>query len=131
MLGWIILALVVAGLAFIRLSPSDVSRFHRPVTATADETKPGGAVRVIAGDQQTMTRIDAAARALPRTKVFAGSVENGLITYETRSALFGFPDYTTVQLVDDQVRMYARLRFGRSDLGVNAARLGQLLSVIQ
>lgn len=131
MLGWIVLGVVLVGLAYIRLSPADMARFHQPVTATADETRVGGAVRVIPGDAQTLARIDTAARTLPRTKVIAGSVDNGLITYQTRSLIFGFPDYTTVQLVDDNIRMYARLRFGNSDLGVNAARLRHLVDAVQ
>ena len=43
-----------------------------------------------------LAAIDAAARATPRTRVLAGSVEAGMITYVTRSRLWAFPDYTTV-----------------------------------
>ena len=50
-----------------------------------------------------------------------------MITYVTRSALFRFPDYTTVRHRDAQIEIYGRLRFGRSDLGVNAARIDRWL----
>ena len=128
MIGWIILVLVVGMMAYIRLSPTDVARFHKPITATADEVRAGGAVRVIPGDGETFARLEADLGALPRTHRFAGSSEEGLVTYVTRSLVFGFPDYTTLQLVDGQIRMFARLRFGNSDLGVNAARLEGLIS---
>ena len=130
-LVWIVLAVVLAGLLFIRLAPMDATKVHQPVTATADKTGVGNAVRVIAGDAQVLAQVDSAARALARTQVVAGSVEDGIITYVTRSQVFGFPDYTTVQLVDDQIRMFARLRFGRSDFGVNAARLEELVGAVQ
>ncbi len=75
--------------------------------------------------------MDAALRDLPRTQVLAGSVSDGHVTYVTRSAFWGFPDYTTMQLVDGQIRMFARLRFGASDLGVNGKRLERVLAAIQ
>ena len=46
-----------------------------------------------------------------------------MITYVTRSRLIGFPDYTTVEAKDGMVTVFARLRFGRSDLGVNRRRV--------
>ncbi len=62
------------------------------------------------------------AQQTPRTTVLRGSVESGRITYVTRTKLIGFPDYTTVQLEDGTLMVHARLRFGRSDFGVNRAR---------
>ena len=121
----IVLVLVIGLMVFIRLSPSDPARWHVPLTFDADETLAGGARRVIPGDAQMLERLDAIARATPRTKVLAGSVDDGHITYVTRSAGFGFPDHTTVQLTDGQIRIYARLRFGKADFGVNAARVDQ------
>ncbi|HHB81701.1 MAG TPA: DUF1499 domain-containing protein, partial [Aliiroseovarius sp.] len=46
------------------------------------------------------------------------------MTFVTRSRLWGFPDYTTIAYADGRITIFARLRFGRSDLGVNAARVG-------
>jgi uncharacterized protein (DUF1499 family) len=131
MTGWIILAVVVAGMAYVRFSPTDMARYHKPISASTDEVRVGGAVRVIEGDAATLAKIDAAARALPRTRLVAGSVAEGLVTYQTRSAFFGFPDYTTVQLVDGHIRLFARLRFGNSDFGVNAERLKGLIAAAQ
>lgn len=126
----VVLVLVVLAQGGVRLAPTDAGRWHVAVDAQADADKTGGAVRVRAADPDAMARIDAAAIALARTRVIAGSVSDGHITYETRSALWGFPDYTTVQYSDGTLRMYARLRFGRSDLGVNARRLDALLAAL-
>ncbi|MEO0939776.1 MAG: DUF1499 domain-containing protein [Pseudomonadota bacterium] len=131
MLGWIVLAVAVGALAYIRLAPHDVARWHVPVTADADRDFAAGAARVLPGDAAALARVDAAARSLPRTRVLAGSVDEGRVTYVTRSALFGFPDYTTVELTGGQLRMLARLRFGRSDLGVNSRRLQGLVAAAQ
>jgi uncharacterized protein (DUF1499 family) len=50
-----------------------------------------------------------------------------MVTYVTRSRVMGFPDYTTVRQAGDMVEIYGRLRFGKSDLGVNAARIDRWL----
>jgi hypothetical protein len=50
-----------------------------------------------------------------------------MITWVTRSAVLGFPDYTTAAARAEgsatALALHARLRFGRGDFGVNAARL--------
>jgi uncharacterized protein (DUF1499 family) len=80
-------------------------------------------MRVIASEPNTLERLDVIIRATPRTHVLAGTPESGMITYVTRSAVFGFPDYTTLRRAGDQLEIYGRLRFGKSDLGVNATRI--------
>ena len=121
----------VAGAAYVRLAPTDVARWHQPVEASESADMAGGAIRVITADAAAFDRVDAAARALPRTTVLAGSVAEGRITYVTRSAAIGFPDFTTIEYSDGQIKMFARLRFGQSDMGVNAKRLEGLLGAIQ
>ena len=68
---------------------------------------------------------------LPRTNVLAGDVASRRISFVTRSRVFGFPDYTTLQLSDGTLRAYARVRFGQSDMGVNRERLEGLLAAIK
>ena len=128
---YIVLALVVLLLAYVRLAPSDAARWHTPVTATENKLFKGGSVRVVKGDAGSLKKIDVVARSLPRTKVLAGSLEEGRITYVTRSAKIGFPDYTTVELDGDVIKLYARLRFGKSDFGVNDTRLRHLVNAAQ
>lgn len=116
----VVIALSVALVAFIRLAPSDPARWHQMPGTITNRDLEGGAMRRVAGD---LAALDAIARATPRTRVLAGSVSAGMITYVTRSRLMGFPDYTTVRQSGDTLEIFARLRFGRSDLGVNAARV--------
>jgi hypothetical protein len=131
MAGGFLVLLAVAFMLYVRFAPSDPARWHQPVAATADEDRTGGAARVLDGGAEAFARIDEAARALPRTDVLAGSLAEGRITYVTRSKVFGFPDYTTVERDGNTIRMFARLRFGSSDLGVNRARLERLLAAAE
>lgn len=122
----LLLVLILGFAAYVRLAPSDPSRWHRPVPdlALGDHPREGSFATVRDGaDPDALARIDAAARATPRTTVLAGSVAEGRITYVTRSRLWGFPDYTTVEQSGDRITLYGRLRFGRGDMGVNKARI--------
>jgi uncharacterized protein (DUF1499 family) len=77
-----------------------------------------------------MEKLDASLKALPRTTLLAGSIAEGHLTYVTRSKWMGFPDYTTLEQSGDTIKMFARLRFGRQDMGVNAARLRKLITAL-
>ncbi|WP_299041572.1 DUF1499 domain-containing protein [uncultured Tateyamaria sp.] len=89
----------------------------------------GGAIRVTETGPDALARVDAAMRALPRTTAIAGAVDERRITYVTRSKWVGFPDYTTIEHSDGLLKMHARLRFGKSDMGVNRERLERMLIV--
>lgn len=127
----LLLALAAVGLlmGYIRLAPSDPARWHVAVMG-GDADFPGGLRRVLPGRAGDLARLDTIIRATPRTQVLAGSVAAGHVTYVTRSALWGFPDYTTVQLRGADLAIWSRLRFGGSDLGVNAARLNGWLAAL-
>lgn len=126
-----IIIAVVAAQAYVRLAPTDASRWHQPITATEDADMAKSAIRVLETSPETFGQVHAAFLALPRTSVLAGTLEEGRLTYVTRSALWGFPDYTTVQYGDGVLKLFGRARFGGSDLGVNAARLGDVISAVQ
>jgi len=133
----LLLALIGGGMAWIRLAPSD------PLVWNADPVfapglpegtvivKAGGARVVIRLTDTTpaaaLARLDAIALDTPRTRRLAGTPEDGRMTWLTRSAVFGFPDYTTAEARQDGtatlLALHARLRFGGGDFGVNAARL--------
>lgn len=133
---------VLAG--WVRLAPSDPARWHvDPLTVSERNTRnstllrdgdgaDGPAVRLPQPPAEVAARLDAITAATPRTQVLAGQGE--FVTYVTRSALWGFPDYTSIRIAPDgagsSVSIYARARFGREDSGVNKARvqswLGQL-----
>jgi hypothetical protein len=130
---WAALAAILAFAAFVRLAPSDPAVWHVPAIAEGPpgQVAPGegSATLRLAGDGPALlARLDSVALATPRTTRLAGSVEEGRITWVTRSALWGFPDYTTAEVRPDGLAVQARLRFGRSDMGVNAARLTDWLA---
>lgn len=130
---WLGAAVLVGAAAYVRLAPVDPAVWNRipdgVAAAPVDQVAPfrGGASLVLSpamgapGD--LLARLDGVARATPRTRVVAGSVGEGRITWETRSLIWGFPDYTTAEVRDDGLHVYARLRFGGDDMGVNARRL--------
>lgn len=132
---WLLALVSVGAGAWVRLAPSDPAVWHvDPVTDAAAD----GAVRAGLGDarvalvvpgapDEVLSRLDAIALATPRTKRLSGSPAEGRITWVTRSALWGFPDYTTAAAQAEaggtRLDLFGRLRFGGSDFGVNAARL--------
>lgn len=131
-----LVALIVLGFAaYVRLAPSDPARWH---VSPVPDAPADCAVRAGRGEARAacaydlaptdaLAQLDAVAMATPRTTRLAGSVEEGRITWVTRSALWGFPDYTTAEVRADgagtRIDLWARLRFGGDDMGVNAARL--------
>jgi uncharacterized protein (DUF1499 family) len=133
-----LLAAFVAFAAYVRLAPSDPARWH--VSPEADG--PWG--EVVAGDgwaslrlkpkagtaSDLLAQLDAVALATPRTSRVAGDIEDGRMTWVTRSALWGFPDYATAEVRPDGLYLRSRLRFGRSDMGVNAGRLRDWLAAL-
>ena len=122
------LVVVVAGtLGWIRLAPDDVARWHQLPDVVADRDMENGVMRVVPGDLDDLDRI---IQTEPRTHVLAGSVGEGMITYVTRSAAFGFPDYTTVAQRGEDLALYARSRYGKSDMGVNKARVDRWLGAL-
>ena len=122
-----LVAVVIVIAAFIRFAPTDPAVWNAPITVSEDVDFEGGTIRVLAADEEMFARVDSAMRELARTRVMTGSLQEQRITYVTRSALWGFPDYTTVQFNDGVLKLYGRLRFGRSDLGVNGERLQRVL----
>ena len=84
----LLLALIVlGGLAWIRLAPSDPARWHVRPEGTPPPGAPlavleGGAKAALrlpdATPEQVLTRLDAIARATPRTRTLAGSAAAGM-----------------------------------------------------
>ncbi len=136
-----LLALIVAGFGlYVRLAPSDPARWHvtpAPAARTDCTVEAGtGDARATClrpqSPAQLLAQLDEIATATPHTTRLAGSPDTGRITWITRSRLWGFPDYTTAEATADgtgsRLTLHARLRFGSSDLGVNASRLRDWLA---
>ena len=141
MITYTLLALLIGGIAFIRLAPSDPTRWHTdPGTiAATDCTQPtttNSSARVsclrVEDPATLLAKLDSIALASPRTIRLAGSAETGRITWLSRSLLWSFPDYTTAQATrtPDGTRLdiLARQRFGDHDWGVNTKRLAAWLA---
>ena len=130
-IGALVLALVVGSAVYIRVAGDDPARWHVPPEPAlslpvGDEVVniPRGAVARVAGGTKALARVAGIAAQTPRTTLLAGSVLEGRMTWVTRSAFWGFPDYTTAQsLPDGSLGIWARQRYGRGDHGVNALRL--------
>jgi uncharacterized protein (DUF1499 family) len=128
---WVILALVVVGMGYIRLAPSDPAVWHQMPDTVQDRDFANGLIRVVETGPEGLAQLDAIATATPRTERLFGAVEEGLVTYVTRSAVFGFPDYTTARQSGDRLEIHARARFGKSDLGVNQQRVEGWIEALQ
>ncbi|MGZ9812468.1 DUF1499 domain-containing protein [Pseudoroseicyclus sp. H15] len=131
----LVVIVVVFGL-YVRLAPTDQSVWHVP---PADEP-PGDyleegsflAVRPInEPGPELLSHLDAIALATPRTVRIAGSPGEDMITWRTRSALWGFPDFTTARVADGKLSVYGRLRFGKGDMGVNRKRVEHWLAQLE
>jgi uncharacterized protein (DUF1499 family) len=74
-----------------------------------------------------------AAYALAQPRVTKTRHEAGQVELIQRTALIGFPDYITAQAISlgkrkSALAIYSRSKYGRSDLGVNAKRIGNWLA---
>lgn len=141
--------LLLAAQAYVRLAPSDPERWHVDPAAIEKPDYPGHFLvcpetgdipgpRFAVTADQLMQALDAVAMATPNTRRLAGAVDARHVTYVTRTAFWGFPDYTSVRAVpaeDDEsasrAMIFARLRFGSDDLGVNRARVEQWLAATE
>ncbi|MCC5988114.1 MAG: DUF1499 domain-containing protein [Pararhodobacter sp.] len=131
-----ILALAVLGfLAFalwVRMAPSDPARWHVDPVAAPDPATPNFArierISPLPPDE-LRARIDAAARA-EGAQLLTGDARH--FTYIARTRLMRYPDFVSFRLEPAEVggthlAAFSRSRFGRSDRGVNAARLRRWL----
>lgn len=156
MLGSIALLLVLlaAGLMlYVRFAPLDAASWHvDPVTASTPETPnsfrvlapgstPGPAEMVSpvypVPPSELMQAFDRMALAQPRTRRLAGAPDGTVhVTYVQRTALVAYPDYISVRAVavgegQSALVILSRSRFGKSDLGVNRARIVQWLGALE
>lgn len=134
-----LVVLAFAAAIYVRLAPLDAARFHQPGRAEGpgDETTMNSfaaARRITTTPEGVLRALDAVARAAPRTEVLAGSVEDGRVTYVTRSRLMGYPDMTTAEVIETAegplLSLRGQSRFGKSDLGVNRARVVAWLAAL-
>lgn len=128
--------------AYARLAPVDPAAWHVDPAGVTKPAAPNNWLVAEGGDAPPLrldsdpatvaARLGAVAEATPRTRLVAG--RGVFATYETRSLVFGFPDYTSVRVAPDGagsvVTAFARARFGYSDMGVNRARLERWMAAL-
>lgn len=135
----VILIVILSALSvWIRIAPIDPGRWNVDLTAPSLKIgdnwvgfcpAPGKAGPV--NGAEALSHLDDIALATPRTRRLAGSPSAGEITWVTRSAVFGFPDFTTAQVLPDgTLCVVARQGIGRDDFGVNARRLGAWIRLL-
>jgi len=135
----LLVAIVVGVSAYIRLAPSRPDVWHvDPLTAKMPKTPNAFILRkgfrdkpvpefAISADALAQ-RFDALVMSAPRVSRLAGSVSGLWITYLVRTKWMGYPDYVSVKFIAisknrSTLAIFSRARFGRSDLGVNRARV--------
>ncbi|WP_308915313.1 DUF1499 domain-containing protein [Jannaschia sp. LMIT008] len=147
-LGWIGLgaaALVVAGALAVRIVPMDPAEWHADPSSGPRSGQPNDFLVGPGGDlpvqildapvAAVMEAVDAVAAEQPRTFRLAGDPSDGHVTYVQRSRVMGFPDAVSVKADATDggtaLTIWSRSRYGRSDLGMNAARVSDWLGRIR
>ncbi len=156
-LKYVALALVllaVAAALYVRFAPLSAEKYHVDLRSIEGEELRGQFSVGRNGDiaspyfepvnlsaPEAAKRVREVIEATPRTTMLAGSLDAGdgpgtwRATYVTRSALWGFPDMTTVELETANIGLLlsitGRLVYGVDDLGVNEARIRRWLDEIK
>ncbi len=128
------------GLAVIRLIPVDTEAFHED---PALPEKRRSEVRLIGREaprypveaDELLAAFQRIATADFSTRLVEGSVEEGMMTFVSRSPVFGFRDFTTVKAVDEaggaKLSLFARPRGNVYDWGMNEKRSDRWLGELQ
>lgn len=138
----VLVALIGFGI-YVRVLPTSATLWHEPSYPSGLGHIAGPNSHIWRGAQvddgrAEMAMINAVILDTVRTSAIAGSIEEGMITYITRSRWWQFPDFTTLErdvaLIEGGPRVisiYSRAQFGTSDLGVNERRLREWLRLLE
>lgn len=149
---WILLGVVIVGfvgsIAFVRSLSHDAGQWHVDPQAAPDPSTPNW-YRVAPGGvnaapefsvpvSDLSSAFDRVVDKQPRIELLQDDrPSGGPVTWVQRSALFGFPDYISVQLLETEsgagstLAMFSRARLGQSDLGVNKKRITAWLAALE
>ncbi|MEM7439186.1 MAG: DUF1499 domain-containing protein [Pseudomonadota bacterium] len=142
---YILAAAIVAFVIYVRIAPSNPSIWHVDPATVSKTAKPnqyllsaassadGPAPTFALSPDALSEKLDTVARSEGAT-VLAGSATQGHVTYVVRTKTMAYPDYISVRVSPEgegaKLDIYSRSRFGRSDLGVNKARVRRWLKKI-
>lgn len=135
-----LLVCVIGTVVYVRMAPFSPERWHvASQDLTGRDTRGPNSYLVVrqidAPSHEVLGALNTIILKTAGAKRVAGQIEEGLITYQVRTRFFGFPDYITVSLQQDDtgqstISIFGRARFGKSDLGLNARRIkGWLLAM--
>ncbi|MBK5932810.1 uncharacterized protein (DUF1499 family) [Rhodovulum imhoffii] len=149
LVGVALIALIALGLlggaVYVRAARDDPARWHADPEMAVRPVSPNAfLIRADTGDMAPPVfpvppsvlaqAVADVALGEPRTVLLAGAPEDLHMTFVQRSALWRFPDYISVRVgaTPDGASLsaFSRSRFGRSDLGVNEARMIRWLEVL-
>ncbi|MCP5085518.1 MAG: DUF1499 domain-containing protein [Rhodobacteraceae bacterium] len=135
----LILLFVLIPTGYVRFSKGALSRWHvDPLTAVPGEKSnyfqmlpSGGQARSPVfpiSTEKLAVEFDNLVMGEPNVTRFAGSPAELHVTYIQRSRRIGYPDYVSVRFIDcadgtSTLAVFSRARYGRSDFGVNRARV--------
>lgn len=119
----VIVGIIVVFATYVRVAPSNPEMWNVTFQNPQDRNGKGSATRVLVGEADRFDELEEIILATSRTKKLIGSSTDGVVTYVTRSLIWGFPDYTTVWKQGEDLVIYGRLRFGGGDMGVNRQRI--------
>ncbi len=134
---FLLLILLAVALLWFRLAPIDADDWHLD-PAEADPPRDTG-VRMIGPEaprfpgtpDDVLGAFSDIALSDPRTRLLDGSLDEGMMTFVARSRVFGFPDLVTAKATAEgdrtKLSIISRAKYGRSDAGVNAARIDRWL----
>ncbi len=138
MLTWFLLILIAAAILWVRIAPSNASEWHVDPETIEKDMRPNQFLMRDGQDADSLifdmpagdlaVKFNDVALSKPNVVVLDGAVSDLWVTYMQRTKLMAYPDYISVKITtegDDKSRLtlYSRSRFGRSDLGVNKARI--------
>jgi len=143
-IGWFLPACAAVGaLGLPQPVLMNMAQVQRPASPNTALAAPAGTVpapdivtpRYAVPAPVLFANVRAVAADQPRTFVAAEYPAAGQVHYVVRSAVFNFPDLVTAQVTAagpeaSTLVLYSRSVFGRSDLGVNRARVTAWLAAL-
>ncbi len=138
MLTWIILALIIGLILWVRVAPSDANQWHVDPETVEKGARPNQFLMRDGQDANSLVfdmppaelaaNFNDVALSKPNVVVLDGDAKDLFVTYMQRTKLMAYPDYISVKVTPEEggksrLFVYSRSRFGRSDLGVNKARI--------
>ena len=138
----VLVLIVICGLGWIRFAPTDPDDWHVD-PAVVNDPGPRGhrligrdAPRLMGDPDTVLEALLTVARGEPRVRRLDGSVDEGMVTFVTRTKWLGLRDYMTFKAVSEgaetKLSAISRARYDvGSDWGMNRDRLERWFGEIE